>query len=126
MGQQQILLLVLGVIVIGIAISLAVVLFRENAAEQKRDILIQECMNLGTMAMDFYKKPSNFGGGGRSFVNWQIPTNLDTTENGVFTAVVSNDNVVITGLGNELVTGSDLIEVRVTFYPNNFNTQIVH
>ncbi len=44
MGQQQLLLIVLGVIIVGIAVILGIVLFRQNSIDQKRDLLINEGM----------------------------------------------------------------------------------
>jgi hypothetical protein len=125
MGQQQLLLIVLGMIVIGIAIAVAVSLFRTHAIESKRDMLANECMSLGTMAMEYYRKPVNFGGGGRKFTGWQIPSTLVTTVNGSFSADIAENVIVITGTGNEVITGTDSIKVQVTIYPDNYLTAII-
>ena len=42
MGQQQLLLIVLGAIIVGIAIITAIVLFRSSAVENKRDLIFNE------------------------------------------------------------------------------------
>jgi hypothetical protein len=126
MGQQQLLLVVLGVIVVGLAIAIALDLFRENAIVSKRDMLANECMNLGTMAMEYYRKPVNFGGGGRKFTGWSIPVQLQHSENGSFTAVVNESDIVITGTGNEVITGTDSIKVQVTIYPDSYQTSIIN
>jgi hypothetical protein len=125
-GQQQLLLVVLGVIVIGIAIAVGLSLFKSNAAESKRDILVSECMNLATKAIDYYKRPVSFGGGSHSFANWSIPAELDSSENGVFSAVVSPGNIVITGTGNEVLTGTDSIKVQVTVFPYSTTTTVIN
>ena len=57
MGQQQLLLIVLALIIIAIAIAISISLFRSNAIEQKRDILIEETTSLGTMALHY----ANYG-----------------------------------------------------------------
>jgi hypothetical protein len=124
-GQQQLLLLVLGVVVVGIAIAVALSLFRENAIVSKRDMLANECVNLGTIAMEYYRKPENFGGGGRKFTGWAIPANLTSTHNGTYVAEVTDDIVVITGTGNEVITGTDSIKVQVTVYPEKYETDII-
>ena len=126
MGQQQLLLVVLGIVVIGIAIAVALSLFKSNAADSKRDILITECMNLATKAIDYYKRPVSFGGGSHSFQNWQIPADLDSSENGVFSAAVSPGNIVITGTGTEILTGTDSIKVQVTVFPYSTTTSVIH
>jgi hypothetical protein len=119
LGQQQLLMIVLAIIIVGLAIAISVQLFRSNAIESKRDILIEETTSLGSMAFQYYKKPKELGGGGRSFINWTIPPQMIQTFNGNFmTASVSVDNVVITGTGSEVVTGTDSIKVETTVHSN--------
>jgi hypothetical protein len=79
MGQQQLLLIVLGVIIVGIAVVVGINLFNANAEESAKDTIVSEGTNLGAMAQQFYKKPKALGGGGNSFANFKIPTKLDST-----------------------------------------------
>lgn len=67
MGQQQLLLIVLGVIIVGIAIVVGINLFNANAEESTKDTIVSEGTNLGAMAQQYYKKPTAMGGGGNSF-----------------------------------------------------------
>ncbi len=126
MGQQQLLLVVFGIIIVGLAIAISINLFRENAIVTKRDLLINECVSIGQLALIYYRMPSNFGGGGNSFTGWQFPESLETSANGTFNVTINAENVVINGKGNEVVTGSDFIEVNVTVTKNGFTTEIVH
>jgi hypothetical protein len=114
MGQQQLLLIVLGVIVVGIAVVVGINLFNANAVSSNRDAVISDLNNLGAMAQQYYKKPISMGGGGNTFngtggtggVAWVIPAQLDTTANGTYSATtVASQSVVIEGLGTE--TGND-------------------
>ncbi len=125
MGQQQLLLILLGVIVVGVAIIAGIDIFTANAIDSKRDLLLHECVELSSMAQQYYRKPKEMGGGGRSFTGWTIPSNLSTTENGTFTASVNSSSVVIVGTGNEVVTGNDSVKVQVTVYPDNYSTVIL-
>ncbi len=61
MGQQQLLLIAIGAIIVGIAVLFAIQLFRQNAVDNKRDQVINECQNLGSMALQYYKKPAAYG-----------------------------------------------------------------
>lgn len=127
MGQQQLLLIVLGLIIVGIAIMVGINVFTVSAVETKRDQVISECMNLASEAQQYYQKPSALGGGSRSFLNWQIPRHLRNTASGSYAIeTVEDQQVVIVGTGNEVVTGSDSIQVRMTILPSDFQTQIVH
>ena len=66
MGQQQLLLIVLGVIVVGIAVVVGINLFNASSVEANRDGVVSDLNNLGAMAIQFYKKPVSMGGGGRA------------------------------------------------------------
>ncbi|MCS7052717.1 MAG: hypothetical protein NZM09_03160 [Ignavibacterium sp.] len=84
MGQQQLLLIVLGVIIVGIAVVVGINLFNTSAEESTKDTLVSEGTNLGALAQQYYKKPSEMGGGGGSFVGFTVPANLDTTISAVW------------------------------------------
>jgi hypothetical protein len=127
LGQQQLLLIVVAIIVVGIAIAISIMLFKSNAIESKRDILIEETSTLATMAIEYYKKPRELGGGGRTFTDWQIPPQMVNTYNGNFmTASITADNVEITGTGTEVVTGTDSIKVITYVSANDFYTEIIN
>lgn len=105
MGQQQLLLIVLGVIVVGIAVVVGINLFNANAVSSNRDGVVSDLNNLGAMAQQFYKKPTSMGGGGNAFtgngLTWEIPLELDTTANGSYTATIAAQSVTIVGTGTE-------------------------
>jgi hypothetical protein len=126
MGQQQLLLIVLGIIVVGLAIAVSMQLFRQGAIDNKRDLVVNESASLASNAIVYYKKPKELGGGGRSFQDWQIPGDMKTTVNGNYTITnVQNGELEIIGTGTEVVTGSDSIQVRTIVTGNTFNTEIV-
>ena len=126
MGQQQLLLIVLGVIIVGIAILLGIAIFRQSSIDQKRDLLINEGLTVANNAREYFHKPANYGGGGYSFDGWVIPSQLLNSANGSYTATVNSDNVEIIGTGNELVSGTDSVEVRFIVTSDEIETIIVH
>ena len=126
MGQQQLLLIMLGVIVVGVAITVGITLFSANAIEQKRNELINEGTLLASQAQLYYRKPKEYGGGGRSFTDWEIPQQYKTTQVGSYKANISGSQVIITATGNEVVTGADSIQVQITVDPKNIYTTIIH
>ena len=67
MGQQQLLLIVLGVIIVGIAIVVGINLFNANAESSTKDSIISEGNNIGAIAQQYYMKPTSMGGGGNNF-----------------------------------------------------------
>lgn len=125
MGQQQLLLIILGVIIVGIAIVVGISLFRANAIEAKRNNVTNELVNLASVAQQYYLKPASYGGGSRNFTGWFIPPELKTTANGNYVAQVSANNVIIIGTGNEVVTNNDSVKVQITVMPTTFQTTIL-
>ena len=127
MGQQQLLLIVLGLVVIAIAVVVGISLFRAHAISSKRDILINETIDMAAQAIGYYKREKAFGGGGKSFIDWQIPPQLQNTINGSYIIdQINKDEVVIIATGTEVVTGNDSIQVKTTVIPDNYQIEIVH
>jgi hypothetical protein len=126
LGQQQLLLIVLGVIIVGIAIILGIILFRQNSIDQKRDMLINEGISVCDNAIAYFRKPNTYGGGQNSFTGWVIPSQMLTSANGSYSATVSQNKVEIIGTGNEIVAGTDLVQVKFTVTNDSIITEIIH
>lgn len=105
MGQQQLLLIVIGVIIVGIAIVVGINLAATSAQSANRDAVIADLNNIGAFAQQYFRKPTALGGGGNSFTGFTIPPTLVKTGNGSYTATVGATVVTIVGTGNE--TGND-------------------
>ncbi|MBU2494059.1 MAG: hypothetical protein KJ571_15640 [Bacteroidetes bacterium] len=132
MGQQQLLLIVVGILIVGISIIIGISMFTASAVEAKRDNITNELINLASLAQQHYRKPQTMGGGNRAFDNshggltWTIPPSLVTTGNGWFSIEnISTDQVVILATGNEVVTGNDSVKVQITVSPNDFQVTII-
>jgi hypothetical protein len=109
MGQQQLLLIVLGVIIVGIAVVVGINLFNANAEESAKDTVVSEATNLGAMAQQYFKKPVALGGGGNTFVGFGtapaagtpgqlLPASLTTTTSATYAVSgLSATNCTITG-----------------------------
>jgi hypothetical protein len=133
MGQQQLLLIVLGVIIVGIAIVVGINLFNANAEESAKDTLVSEGTNLGAMAQQFYKKPVALGGGGNSFttsnnapLDWSVPTNLATSNVGPGTwgaAPTATDCIITFTPGTNWAYPS-ITNVKVTVTPTSISSRI--
>ena len=125
MGQQQLLLIVLGVIIVGIAVVVGINLFNANATNANRDGVISDLNNLGAMAQQFYKKPVSMGGGGNTFTGWVIPTGLDSTANGTYGTSVAAQTVTITGYGTEVGNdGSAVVQATATVNPTTISVTV--
>ncbi len=121
MGQQQLLLIALGVIIIGIAVVTGINLFQQNSDESKKHQMTAECTTLAMMAQNYYMTPIPMGGGGKSFIGWRIPQTLDTTEDAIYRITdVSQSRITISATDRAISTGSDTIKVFITAYPDNY------
>ncbi len=106
MGQQQLLLIVLGVIVVGIAVVVGINLFNANAESSTQDSIVSQGTNIGAMAQQYYKKPTAMGGGGNDFTGFDgnfwtnLPANLKTSTDATWATPTvtggATGNVVLT------------------------------
>ncbi|MCX8106506.1 MAG: hypothetical protein N3D80_11620 [Ignavibacterium album] len=127
MGQQQLLLIVLGVIIVGIAVVAGILIFKQQSIDNKRDIVTNEAHNIATLAIQYYKKAKLLGGGQYNYAGWDVPNDMKVTHNGSYTATVTPpDRVEIIGVGNELVSGNDSIKVKVTIVGTQIQTEILN
>ncbi|MBK7978698.1 MAG: hypothetical protein IPK06_01535 [Ignavibacteriae bacterium] len=108
MGQQQLLLIVLGVIIVGIAVVVGINVFTASSKNANRDAVIADLTTLAAMAQQYYRKPTAMGGGGNSFIGWDVPSSLLRTAN--MSADVTIDAQTATGLtltATSTETGAD-------------------
>jgi hypothetical protein len=127
MGQQQLLLIVLGVIVVGIAIVVGINLFNASAVSANRDGVISDLNNLGAMAQSYYKKPASMGGGNNTFTGWTLPTGLDSTANGTYNnpaPTVAAQSVTIVGVGTEIGEGGNPVQATAVVSPTTITTTV--
>lgn len=68
MGQQQLLLIILGLVVVGIAVIVGITMFHDNAISANRDAVTNDLVGLGARAQQYFRRPVAVGGGGTSFL----------------------------------------------------------
>ena len=104
MGQQQLLLIVLGVIVVGIAVVVGIDSFNANAEASAQDSVVSQGTNIGALAQQYYKKPLSMNGGGHAFTDFdtkvwpKLPNNLkaSTDANWLITTPGNATTIVFT------------------------------
>lgn len=131
MGQQQLLLIILGVIVVGIAVAVGITMFQDNASSSNRDAVTNDLVNLASRAQQYYRRPSSVGGGGNTFNGLTLAelTAKPTNSNGVYSLSTggSATSVVITGTGVE--KGNDAasaISMSVTVFADSTTMSVVN
>ncbi len=96
MGQQQLLLILLGVILIGAAIVLALSLMSAQSVQSNRDAIINDMNHLAAHAYQYRISSSSLAGGGGKYTGYSIPLSLTANANGSYTCVVQPDLVTFT------------------------------
>ena len=66
MGQQQLLLLVLGIVIVGLAVVVGIQAFSENQKKANADALVNDAIRIASDAQAWMLKPQAFGGGGNN------------------------------------------------------------
>jgi len=127
MGQQQLLLIVLGVIIVGIAVVVGINVFTASAASSNRDAVIADLTTIGSMAQGYYRKPTALGGGNNSFTGWVVPAQLAQTSNmsAAVTPTVAAQSVTLVGVGTETGNdGSAKVKATMTVTPTAMTTVV--
>jgi len=122
MGSQQLLMIVIGVVVVGIMIAVGMFMFRDQAAATSRDSISNDLVALATASQKYYRRPSTFGGGGQSFggLTMSKMTTKPSNANGDYAlspdpAPPGTTTIVITGTGIELGTdGTTPVKLTMT------------
>jgi hypothetical protein len=98
MGQQQLLLIILGVIIVGIAIAVGLSLFTANSIQANKDAIINDVNNLAANAYQYRIRTASMGGGNNSYFNYKIPSRLSSNSNATYTAGTgTTTGITITG-----------------------------
>ena len=114
MGQTQLLLVVLGVLLVGVAIFVGVSMFGANAVEDTRNAIVIDLQNFGARAIAYYWKPTTHAGGGKSFVGATIGKIYPMAENSnarYYVESATDTECDIIGVG-KIVSGNDSVRVR--------------
>lgn len=132
MGQQQILLIVLGVIIVGIAIVIGIDNFHSKALQANRDAVIIDLNYLASDSQAYYKKTTTYGGGEQSFIGYDLPERLKTNDNGTYSLISSQpQKVTIEGIGVEKegnlgCSQSNNIKYRIVVDPSKSTLQKIN
>jgi hypothetical protein len=82
MGQQQLLLLVAGVIIAGLAVIGGLIVFGRSTDQANQDAVTQDLMTIASSAQSWCVKPAVIGGGGNKFTEFSLDK-IDWPQNAV-------------------------------------------
>jgi hypothetical protein len=109
MGQQQMLLLTLTVVTIGMAIVIGIDMVSENSRAANQDEVRDALMTIAARAQGWYRRPAQLGGGGGTFTAITLDAiNFNAGGSGKFVlGSRTTGSFRITGIGREDSTWND-------------------
>ncbi|QOJ28170.1 MAG: hypothetical protein HRU80_04480 [Ignavibacteriales bacterium] len=127
MGQQQLLLIGITVILTGTALLVGISMYRSYVTQINREQILSDLNIIGADAQGYYRRAIQQGGGQTSFLNYKIPFGFQENPSGVYTIKsVSKDEIVINGLeieagddGNPISYDVTVTAGKLTFTKNN-------
>jgi hypothetical protein len=101
MGQQQLLLIILGVIIVGIAIAVGISQFSAHSTQANKDGVTSTLVNICANAYQYKIRPTTMGGGGNTYTGYTIPSKMATDANGTYTTgTIASNSCQIKGTSN--------------------------
>lgn len=132
MGQQQLLLLVLGIVIVGLAVVVGIQAFGENQDKANADALVNDGVRIASDAQAWALKPAAFGGpvagediGDVTFedLGYSATGGTYTNLNGGFTLTSGTACVLISASGNTAAANAIYVVVSGTT-PNDIQTEV--
>ena len=130
MGQQQLLLIILGVVVVGIAVAVGITIFSDSAASTNRDALTSDLVYLASRAQHYYRRPVSMGGGEGSFaaITFDKLFSEPSNSNGRYfiNGAASATQVTLRGVGRERINATDTVTVDVRVTADSATVSVLH
>ena len=137
MGQQQLLLIILGVIIVGIAVAVGITMFQDNAISANRDAVTNDLVQLAAKAQQHFRRPVSLGGGGNSYVTLTadatgmgllVTTAFSNNDNGTLTISTAGTatSVIFRGIGKTALPDGSFPTVTCTVSAATFATVMVN
>ena len=107
MGQSQLLIIAVSVLVIGIAILVGTGAFQSEDLEASKKAIINDMNYIASNARRYYARPASMAGGNNQYTGYVIPLRFKKNNNGVYSATAINPKVLqITGRWSRDTTAS--------------------
>ena len=128
MGQTQLLLVILGLLLIGVAIFVGVEMFTQRSVDDVRNAVMTDLNNYAARALAYYAKPATQGGGAKTFTGVSMSMIFPSAENvngRYYIESAQGDNCNIVGVG-KAISGLDSIRIRIRVTPERNTIQIIN
>jgi hypothetical protein len=122
-GSQQLLLIIVGMLVVGIIVTVGISLFIDHASATNRDAVANDLVHAASAAQGYHRRPTLLGGGGESFIGFDLRTVFRELQNmngkySIFGAP-TDSVLVIEGLGTQPGYNNALpVKVSIRVFPS--------
>ena len=127
MGQTQILMIVLSVIIVGIGVAVAITTqCSESAVQANQNAVVANCQRMVSAAEQHYRKTTSMGGGGGSFTGISLATlNMAASDDvGSYDINGSGTDLEIVGVGLEPNSDGNVAQVNMDYDATDSSTTI--
>ncbi len=94
MGQSQLLIIAISVLIIGIAIAAGAGFFSNDETEANKRAMVNDINHIAMNAARYYRRIPALGGGGYSFAGYVLPPGYRANLNGTYFASVQSRDVL--------------------------------
>mgnify|MGYP001563856216 CR=1 FL=1 len=116
MGQQQLLLIVLGALIVGLSVYGALGVLDSFNQDNDRDLLMNQMHSIVAEARKHAAKPTYLGGGDGTLTNFSAPQSMTTTDRFRIYTGVTAVSLTLTGFGTVVgQDGQNPVNVILTF-----------
>ena len=133
MGSQQLLIIVVGLVIIGVMIAVGMTMFQDQATSTNRDQVANDLAHYASAARAYFRKPSVLGGGNYSFRGLTMAkiTSKPVNDNGTYSLNPdpvggTPDHVTLTGVGTQTGLNPGNVKLVMLVYADSVivdNTQ---
>ena len=95
MGQQQLLIVLLGVVIVGIAIAAGMGLFGASKVKANRDAMINDMNEIAVSAFKYRSKPKVLAGGGGSYAGFVLSDKYKSNANAMYSCQINDSEITI-------------------------------
>ncbi len=124
MGLQQILLIVLTVIIVGIAVSAGIYMFNLQAVQANRNACIADVNNIGANSLAFLRAPRNMGGGEGNWIPYDRPGHADRSAGNALGEWLSWVDYEESAQGDKYYTGNSVVWMNLSSWEGDILTII--
>jgi hypothetical protein len=94
MGQSQLLIIALSVLIIGIAILAGTGFFSADDVEANKKAMMNDILHVAISARRYYARPATLAGGNYTYSGYVVPVRYQSTDNGMYSASLVNPQVL--------------------------------